>query len=94
MSGALHYSSQNLWEPAVAGVDATQWHNYAVSWTPTAITYYIDGVPWKTYTDTSQFPPGPMHLAIQLDAHSTTLTGGATMDVAWAKQWSLPSTAV
>jgi hypothetical protein len=91
-SGALHYSAQDQWDPAVVGVDATQWHNYAVEWTPTKITYFIDGVPWKTYTDTSKFPPGPMHLAIQLDVHTLDLAGGATMQVAWARQYSLPTT--
>ncbi len=48
-------------------VDATQWHTYAVKWTPTEITTYVDGTPIFTTNDTSMFPPGPMHLAIQLD---------------------------
>ena len=64
----LHYSAQNRAESAFSQVDATQWHNYAVSWTPQAITMYIDSAPVFTTTDTSKFPPGPMHLAIQLDA--------------------------
>ena len=42
-------------------VDATQWHTYAVSWTPTQITTYVDGTPIFTTTDTATFPPGPMH---------------------------------
>ncbi|MDA2891862.1 family 16 glycosylhydrolase [Mycolicibacterium sp. BiH015] len=88
----LHYSALDLTEAGVTKVDATEWHNYAVSWTPTAITIYVDGIPvWKT-TDTSHFPPGPMHLALQLDAsekHPPNLAGGAQMAVAWARQYSL-----
>ena len=76
----------------MTNVDATEWHNYAVSWTPTAITIYVDSVPvWKT-TNTSHFPPGPMHLALQLDAsekHPPNLAGGAQRAVAWARQYSL-----
>lgn len=92
VSHFLHYSALNRTESGVTKVDATEWHNYAVSWTPTAITIYVDGVPvWKT-TDTSHFPPGPMHLALQLDAsekHPPNLSGGAQMAVAWARQYSL-----
>ncbi|MDG4663612.1 family 16 glycosylhydrolase [Mycobacterium sp. 236(2023)] len=92
VSHHLHYSALDLTEAGVTKVDATEWHNYAVSWTPSAITIYVDGVPvWKT-TDTSHFPPGPMHLAIQLDAsekHPPNLAGGAQMAVAWARQYSL-----
>ena len=88
----LHYSALDLTEAGVTNVDATEWHNYAVSWTPTAITIYVDSVPvWKT-TNTSHFPPGPMHLALQLDAsekHPPNLAGGAQMAVAWARQYSL-----
>lgn len=88
----LHYSAQNRTESAVTPVDATQWHNYAVSWTPQAISVYIDGAPVFTTTDTSHFPPGPMHLAIQLDASEKrpiNLTGGAQMMVAWARRYTL-----
>lgn len=88
----LHYSALDLTEAGVTKVDATEWHNYAVSWTPTAITIYVDSVPvWRT-TNTSHFPPGPMHLALQLDAsekHPPNLAGGAQMAVAWARQYSL-----
>lgn len=92
VSHHLHYSALDLTEAGVTKVDATEWHNYAVSWTPSAITIYVDGVPvWKT-TDTSHFPPGPMHLALQLDAsekHPPNLSAGAQMAVAWARQYSL-----
>ncbi|MFB1295800.1 family 16 glycosylhydrolase [Mycobacterium sp. pW049] len=88
----LHYSALDLTEAGVTKVDATEWHNYAVSWTPTAITIYVDSVPvWRT-TNTSHFPPGPMHLALQLDAsekHPPNLAGGGQMAVAWARQYAL-----
>lgn len=92
VSHFLHYSAQNRTESAATRVNATQWHNYAVSWTPQAITVYVDGAPtWQT-TNTSHFPPGPMHLALQLDASEkrpVNLSGGAQMAVAWTRQYTL-----
>ncbi len=88
----LHYSAQNRTEWAFSQVDATQWHHYAVSWTPQKITYYVDGNPVFTSTDTSHFPPGPMHLALQLDAtekRPINLAGGARMQIAWARMYPL-----
>jgi len=85
----LHYSSSNLQTGATVPIDATQWHTYAVLWTPAEITTYVDGVPFFHTTDTSTFPPGPMHLCIQLDAVGSDISAGATMEVAWAKEYSL-----
>ncbi|WP_245933594.1 glycoside hydrolase family 16 protein [Arthrobacter livingstonensis] len=55
-------------------IDPTQWHNYAVEWTPSGITGDIDGV--KTFTDTNPaHQPGVgMHQTLQLDWFPT---GGA-----------------
>lgn len=88
----LHYSAQNLTEGGATEVDATQWHNYAVSWTPDAITIYIDGMSVYQSTNRWVFPPGPMHLALQLDASEKrppNLSGGAQLMVAWARQYTL-----
>ncbi|GJF10133.1 hypothetical protein NGTWS1803_16400 [Mycolicibacterium cyprinidarum] len=88
----LHYSAQNLTESAVTEVDATQWHNYAIGWTPDDITIYVDGVSVYRSTNRLRFPPGPMHLALQLDASEKrppNLSGGAQMMVAWARQYTL-----
>ena len=87
-STALHYSAQNLWETSSVNVDATQWHNYAVKWTPTEITAYVDGVPYFTSTDTSHFPPGPMHLAMQLDVGGSDIAAGGKFKIAWARQYA------
>jgi hypothetical protein len=52
---------------AATPVDSTQWHNYAVEWTPAGITGYIDGV--KTFSDTNPAhqPTVGMHQTLQLD---------------------------
>ena len=89
VNSVLHYGPNNQQAGATKVVDATQWHTYAVSWTPTRITTYVDGATIFTTSDTSTFPPGPMHLAIQLDMLGPDIKSGAKMEVAWAKEYSL-----
>lgn len=91
VNSVLHYGATNQQAGATMAVDATQWHTYAVSWTPTRITTYVDGTPIFTTTDTSTFPPGPMHLAIQLDMLGPDISAGAQMQVAWVKEYALGS---
>lgn len=91
VNSVLHYSSTNQQAGATMVVDATQWHTYAVKWTPTEITTYVDGTPIFSTNDTSMFPPGPMHLAIQLDKLGPDISAGAQMQVAWVKEYALAS---
>ncbi|MDN5918780.1 MAG: family 16 glycosylhydrolase [Pseudonocardia sp.] len=88
----LHYGEENSQKQGEVKVDATQWHNWAVEWTPDHITAFLDGKPWWTTTDTSILPPGPMHLCIQLDWFPKG--GGdvkpSEMQVDWVKQYSIP----
>jgi hypothetical protein len=46
-------------------IDMTQWHTWGVIWTPTSITYTVDGQAWGTFTDPSEIPSQPMSLHIQ-----------------------------
>ncbi|MCW0214941.1 MAG: glycoside hydrolase family 16 protein [Pseudonocardia sp.] len=63
----LHYSSSNQQKYAKTPLDITQWHNYAVEWTPDAVRGYIDGKQVFESTDGETLPPGKMHPTIQLD---------------------------
>ena len=63
----LHYGEEDHQLHGEKVIDATQWHNWAVEWTPTTITGYVDGVAWFSTTRADALPPGPMHLALQLD---------------------------
>ena len=56
---AIHYDGYGPSEVAILnGVDmkgkADQWHTYAVEWTPTKYTWYVDGVPTWTLNDPKQ----------------------------------------
>jgi hypothetical protein len=86
----LHYGADNSQVSGDVEIDATQWHNWAVEWSPKGITAYVDGEQWWQTTDTSILPPGPMHLCIQLDWFPK---GGdvqeSTMQVDWVKQYAM-----
>ncbi len=45
-------------------VDLTQWHTYAVEWTPGGITYYVDGV--LAAQQLGHAPAGPMWLGMMI----------------------------
>ncbi|NMI01315.1 glycoside hydrolase family 16 protein [Pseudonocardia sp. K10HN5] len=85
----LHYGASNSQKYAKKTLDITQWHNYAVEWTPQGITGYIDGEQWFQSTDPGTLPPGPMHATIQLDYFPDGGSPKPTqMYVAWMRMYS------
>ncbi|HEY3993382.1 MAG TPA: glycoside hydrolase family 16 protein [Ktedonobacteraceae bacterium] len=42
------------------------WHTYAVDWEPNAITWYVDGIKRRTYTDASEITSKQMYLLANL----------------------------
>src|SRR3954452_12746659 len=62
-----HWGSTNSQTHAFKRVDMTQWHTYGVAWTPTAVSYTIDGVTWARMTGAA-VPHQAMRLAIQTAA--------------------------
>jgi beta-glucanase (GH16 family) len=85
----LHYScggGSNFQTTAANPVDSTQWHNYAVEWTPAGITGFVDGV--KTFTDTNPAhqPSVGMHQTLQLDWFPDgSATKASQMQVDWVR---------
>ena len=89
----LHYGPNNNQVHGEVRIDATQWHNWAVEWTPTHVAAFVDGREWYRTTDVSILPPGPMHLCVQLDWFPNSGSGSVQesyMHVDWVKQYSLP----
>jgi beta-glucanase (GH16 family) len=96
----LHYGEDNSQESGSVPHDATQWSAWALEWTPTKITAYLDGQEWYSTTETGHFPPRPMNMTMQLDyfpgavegplAGPSIGTGGTAMHMDWARQWALP----
>jgi hypothetical protein len=91
----LHYGADNCQVSGQVELDATQWHNWAVEWSDKKITAYVDGKEWYSTTDVSTFPPGPMHLTLQLDWFpgdgSETVTP-STMEADWVRFYPIDGT--
>ncbi|NWJ71672.1 glycoside hydrolase family 16 protein [Pseudonocardia sp. ICBG1122] len=88
----FHYGADNSQVEGSVEIDATQWHNWALEWTPDRITAYVDGEKWFETTEQKVQPPGPMHLCIQLDWFPKGGSGKETqMQVDWVRQYTLDS---
>jgi beta-glucanase (GH16 family) len=87
----LHYGSSNSQLHGEVTIDATEWHNWAVEWTPDHITAFVDGKQWFHTEKKEALPPGPMHLCIQLDwfPKSGAAVQTSHMYVDWVRQYSL-----
>ena len=89
VEGWLHYGPGDQKVRNEIRTDATQWHSWAVEWTPTRMATFVDGVMWWEITDPDHLPPRPMHLCIQLDNFGGDLGGGGQMSVDWVRQYAL-----
>jgi Glycosyl hydrolases family 16 len=74
--------------------NGTAWHTYGVEWTPSAITYTIDGQVWATVSRNSlnspaQWPTIPMNLTLQSQNQASSQPNGTieTMTVAWVAEY-------
>ena len=87
----LHYGEDNDQKHGRVETDATLWHNWAVEWTPTSITTFLDGRQWYRTTDRVVQPPGPMHLCVQLDwfPSGSDTVQESTMEVDWVREYDL-----
>ena len=71
----MHWGDDNSQDSASATGDFTQWHTFAVEWTPDHIIGYLDGVEFYRTEDKDANPPGPMHFAMQQDIGPYGTTG-------------------
>lgn len=85
----LHYGPENRQERTAVNVDATQWHSWAVEWTPERVVGYLDGQPWFESADPAHLPPGAMHLCIQLDNFGGDISQGGQQLVDWVREYAL-----
>jgi hypothetical protein len=93
-TATLHYGSTNNMDYRTASIDMTQWHTWGVIWTPTSITYTVDGVVWGTVAVASEIPNTPMTLDLQ---QQTMCDAGVnwgcpttpqSMDVNWVAEYA------
>ena len=91
----VHWGEDDHQDGASVASDFTQWHTFAVEWTPEHVVGYVDGEQVYRTDDADANPPGPMHLAIQQDigpygddwipAPDATTPPTCTLEVDWVR---------
>ena len=93
-SATLHFDSSNDQIHAKVAVDLTKWHTWGVIWTPTSVTYTVDGDVWGTVTDAAAISNVPMELDITQQTFCgespawACPTAPATLDVDWVDEYA------
>lgn len=63
----VHWDEDNKQDSGSVTGDFTQWHNFAVEWTPDRIVGYLDGVEFYRNESDVANPPGEMNFVLQQD---------------------------
>lgn len=91
-TSTLHYTNSNLQIHNSTAIDMTAWHTWGVVWTPTSITYTVDGNVWATITNTSAIPDQPMTLTLQQQTWCSSgyacPTSPQSTDVNWVAEYT------
>jgi hypothetical protein len=61
-SATLHFTSNNEQDQRRLNLDLTVWHTWGVLWTPTSVTYTVDGKVWGSVHVASEISDVPMTL--------------------------------
>jgi beta-glucanase (GH16 family) len=64
-SATVHFGAANHMDQRTLSIDMTKWHTWGVIWTPTSITYTVDGKVWGTLSVASEVPKQAMTLDLQ-----------------------------
>jgi outer membrane protein OmpA-like peptidoglycan-associated protein len=88
----LHYSSANDEVHQTLSIDMTQWHTWGVIWSPSQITYLVDGKVWGTQNVASEIPSQPMTLDLQQQtwcaSNYACPTANESTDVDWVAEYT------
>jgi hypothetical protein len=94
-SATVHYTPANAQIHSSLKIPMTRWHTWGVIWTPTSITYVVDGRVWDRVTQVSAIPIVPMHLSLQSQTWCASgwacPTKPEAMQVAWVAQYTATS---
>jgi hypothetical protein len=73
-------------------IDMTQWHTWGVIWTPTSVTYTVDGRVWGTVNSSAEVPHQPMTLDLQQQTWCSSgfacPTAPASMQIDWVAEYA------
>lgn len=61
----VHYDNAQDQAAGTTTINILHWHTWGVIWTPSSITFTVDGREWGEVTNTSEIPTIPMTLDLQ-----------------------------
>jgi beta-glucanase (GH16 family) len=96
LGGATTTTSATIYSSGVAhgnlSIDMTQWHTWGVIWTPSSVTYTVDGHVWASVTVPSEVPSIAMWLALQQQTWCSSgyacPSAPQSMDIDWVSEYS------
>ena len=82
--------SRNAWSVST-GASLTSWHTTVIEWSPTGLTYSLDGQAWHT-SSTSAIPRDPMDWVLQTETAENgpapTSASAGHIDIDWVAAWT------
>jgi Glycosyl hydrolases family 16 len=89
----VHYENAQDQVFGTTTIDIVHWHTWGVIWTPTSITFTVDGREWGQVTDPSEIPTLSMTLDLQSESWcgisgSACPTADSTLLVDWVTIFS------
>jgi beta-glucanase (GH16 family) len=91
-SATVHFSPTNQIDQVQLLVNTLQWHTWGVIWTPSSITYTVDGQVWGTVNTAAAIPNQAMTLDIDQESWCgrgwDCPTGPDSMLVDWAAEYA------
>ena len=64
-TATVHFTSNNQYDYRQVSINMTRWHTWGVIWTPTKLSYVVDGKVWASVNVPSEIPDLPMTLDLQ-----------------------------
>ena len=91
-TASLHYGPSNKIVGQIVHLNLAQWHTWGVIWTPTSVTYTVDGRVWGSYGVAANLPRVPMTLDFEQRAlcerHRECPTAPESMFIDWVAEYT------
>jgi hypothetical protein len=96
LSASLHYGAMNHIDQRFLQINMSRWHTWGVIWTPTSVSYLVDGQVWGSVTVSSEIPRAPMTLDLEQRTKCSMgeqcPTSPVSMQVDWVAEYSNAAT--
>lgn len=91
-SSTIHWSPVDHIEQRHIAINMTQWHTWGLVWTPSSVSYIVDGQVWGSITNRYEITRVPMTLDLEQIAlcslHRECPTHPVSMQVDWVTEYT------